>query len=101
MPLGTEIGLGPGDFVLDGHPAPLPKKGAVPQKFSAHVYCGQTAGWIEIALGMEVGLSPGDFVLDGDPASRPKKGAEPLPNFRPISIVAKWLDASRCHLVWK
>jgi len=28
MPLGMEEGLGPGDFVLDGDPAPLPKKGA-------------------------------------------------------------------------
>ena len=28
-----------------------------------------------------------------------KKGAEPLHNFRPISIVAKQTDASRCHLV--
>ena len=30
----------------------------------------------------------------------PKRGQSPLPNFRPISIVAKWLDAPRCHLVW-
>jgi len=29
------------------------------------VYCGQTVGWIKMALGMEVGLSPGDFLLDG------------------------------------
>jgi len=29
----------------------------------------------------------------------PEKGAEPS-NFRPIFIVAKQLDASRCHLVW-
>jgi len=43
-PLGTEVGLGPGDFVLDGDTAPLPKKGAEPFKFSAHFYCGQTAG---------------------------------------------------------
>jgi len=27
MPLGMELGLSPGDFVLDGDPAPLPKKG--------------------------------------------------------------------------
>jgi len=38
-----------------------------PPQFSAHVYCGQTAGWMKLVLGMEVGLSPGDFVLDGDP----------------------------------
>jgi len=30
MPLGTEVGLGPDDIVLDGNPAPLPKKGAEP-----------------------------------------------------------------------
>jgi len=28
MPLGTEVGLGPDDIVLDGDAAPLPKKGA-------------------------------------------------------------------------
>jgi len=54
-----------------------------------------------MVLGMEVGLSPGDFVLDGDLASLPKEGSEPPPNFRPISIVAKRLDAPRCHLVWR
>ena len=48
-------------------------KGDSPQ-FWANVGCGQTAGWIEMALGMEVGLSPGDFVLDGDPAPLAKKG---------------------------
>ena len=50
-------------------------------------------------LGMEVGLIPGDFVFDGDSAPLPKKGAEPLPNFRPMSIAAKRLHGSRCHLV--
>jgi len=49
-----------------------------PPKFSAHVYCGQTAGWIKLILGMDVGLSPGVFVLDGDPAPLPQKGAEPI-----------------------
>jgi len=36
MPLGMEVGLSPGDFVLDGDPARLPKKGRSPQ-FLAHV----------------------------------------------------------------
>jgi len=60
MPLGMELGLSPGDFVLDGDPAlPSPKKGAEPPpQFSAHFYCGQTAACIK----MEVGLSPGDYV---------------------------------------
>jgi len=30
MALGMEVGLGPGHIVLDGEPAPLPKKGAAP-----------------------------------------------------------------------
>ena len=49
--------------------SPAPKKGHNP-KFSASVYCGQTARWIKMPLGREVGLGPGD-------------------NFRPMSIVAK------------
>ena len=55
--------------------------GAEPQ-FSAHVYCGQTAGWIKMALGNEVVLGPVHIVLDGDTAPLPKKGAEP-PIFGP------------------
>jgi len=30
MVLATEVGLGPGDIVLDGEPAPHPHKGAQP-----------------------------------------------------------------------
>jgi len=102
MPLGMEVGLSPGDFVYDEDPAPLPKKGAEPPpQFSAHVYCGQTAGWIKMALCMEVGLGSSHIVLDGDPPPLPKKGTEPPPNFPPIFIVAKRLNASRCHLVWR
>ena len=33
MPLGMEVGLSPGNFVLDGDPAPPPKKGALPPIF--------------------------------------------------------------------
>jgi len=66
MPLGMEVDLGPGLIVLDGDSAP-PKRGIAPQ-FSAHVCCGQMAGWIKMPFGMEVGLSTGDIVLDGDPA---------------------------------
>jgi len=53
------------------------------------------AGWVKMPLGMEVGLGPGDFVLHGDPAPLPKMGRSPLPNFRPMSVVAKQLDGSR------
>jgi len=30
MKLGKHVGLGPGHIVLDGHPAPLPKRGRSP-----------------------------------------------------------------------
>ena len=33
MSLGVELGLGPGDFVLDGNPAPPPQTGTEPPKF--------------------------------------------------------------------
>jgi len=157
MPLGIEVGLSPGDFVLDGDPAPSPKRGRSqlpsPKRYSSPIfgpcmlrsngcmdqdatwyrdrprprrhyvrwepsfpspktgrshrpqfladfYCGQTAGCIKMTLGMEVGLGPGYIVLDGDSASLPQK-EDTAPNFRPIFIVAKRLDASRCYLVWR
>jgi len=33
MPLGMDVGLSSGDFVLDGDPFPPPKKGAQPPNF--------------------------------------------------------------------
>jgi len=60
------------------------------------VYCGQTVGWIKMPLGMEVGLDPRHIALDGDPA--PSKMGH-RPNFRPMTVVAKRLDGSKCHLV--
>jgi len=92
MPLSMEVGLSPGDFVLDGDLAPLPKKTAEPPpQFVAHVCCGQTAGWIKMPLGMELGLGPDNIVLDEDPAPPPKKRRSQPPNFRPMSVVAKRL----------
>ena len=67
----------PRGFVLDGDPVPLPKKGANPPKFSGHVYCGQTAGWIKMPLGMKVGLSPGDCVRYGPSPPPHKEGGAP------------------------
>jgi len=50
MPLGTEVGVGSGDIVLDGDTAP-------PSKKLAYVCCGQTAGWIKMPVATEVGLA--------------------------------------------
>ena len=72
MPLGTMVGLGPGNIVLDADPAPSPGPQGTPQ-ISAHVCCGQTAGWVKMPLGTKVGLGPGRIVLRGDPAPPPKR----------------------------
>jgi len=66
MPLGREVDLGAGDIVRWGR-SPSLQMGTAPN-FWAHISCGQTAGWMKMALGMEVSLNPGDIVLDGDPA---------------------------------
>ena len=95
MPLGVELRLGPGDFVLDGKQAPSP--GRSPQ-YSAHFYYGQTAGWIKMALGMEVGLCEGHIVLDGDLAPLPEKGSR-SPIFGPFLLWSNgWMrqDATWC-----
>jgi len=70
MPLGMELGLSPGDFVLDGTPLYPPQKGG--RAFCPIFYCVQTAACIKMSRGMKIGLSPWDFVLDGDPAPCPK-----------------------------
>ena len=95
-----QVYLDPGHSIRWG-PSCLPshKRGQSPH-FSAHVCCGQIAGWIKMPLGVEVGLIPGDFMLDGDQAPLPKRGRSPLPNFRPMSIVAKRLDGSRFHFAY-
>jgi len=46
-------------------------------------------------LCVQVGLGKGYIVLDG---GLPQKGHMP-PDFHPMSVVAKPLDGSRCHLV--
>jgi len=76
MPFGTEVGLGPGEIVLDGNQSPHNGKGHSSPHFSAHVHCGRTAEWIRIPFGTEVGLGQGDIVLDGDPAPPTERGTD-------------------------
>jgi len=94
--LGLEVGLSPGDFVLDGDPAPSSKSRWSPQ-FSAHVYCGQTAAWIKMPLGTELDLDPNVIVL-GPQLPLTKKRAEPPSPIVGPCLVAKRLDRSRWHL---
>jgi len=116
IPLGTEVGLDPGDTVLDGDPARLPngkghsspplprftdaciyrnlclappthtERGTAAPHFPAYVYCGQTVGWIRISLGTKVGLGPGDTVLDGDAAPLPQGKGHSSPTFGPCLL---------------
>ena len=79
MPLGMVVGLGPRDFVFDGDPAAPQKKETAPTQFSAHVYCRQTAVWVNLPVGTEVDLGLRDIVLDGDPARPPLKGRGTAP----------------------
>jgi len=84
---------------------PVPKKGAEPPNFRPISVVASTDAWMDQSVSQdqdatysrEVGLGPGHIVLDGDLAPPPQRGT--APNFRPISVVAKWLDGSRCHLV--
>jgi len=68
----------PGQHCVKCRPSSTPWE-HTPQ-ISAHVCCGQTAGWIKMPLGTKVGLCPGHIVLHGDSAPLPK-GAEPPPQF--------------------
>ena len=73
--IGMEVCFSPGDVVLDGdQPHLLKKRWERSPQFSAHVYCGQTAGWMKMPLNTEVCLDPDDIVLDRDPA--PPKNIE-------------------------
>jgi len=51
MLLSMEVDLGPGDFVLDGDPAPSKKGAEPPPQPWNHLYYGQTAGCIKMPLG--------------------------------------------------
>ena len=115
MPLGTEVGLGKGNFVLAGDLAP-PKRGTAPPHFRS---MSIVAKWLDGSrchlvwrytstqatscyMGTLLALNQkGGGDVRWDPAPLPQKGAEPPSNLRLMFIVAKGLDGSRLHLVWK
>jgi len=98
MPLDMEVGLSPGDFVLDRDPAPSPKRGGAPNFRPTSIVTKLLHG--TMPLGTDVSFGLRDVVLDGDPAPPPLNGHSPL-NFRPMSVVAKRLDGVRYYLVWR
>ena len=103
MPLGTEVGLSPHDFVLDGNPAPLQKGGrassfwpisivvkrldasrcdlAQQYKYNTKPICNAPISPskkpdMEARCG-GIGINLCDFAVDGDPAPIPKRGRIP------------------------
>ena len=61
-------------------------------RFSAHVYCGQTARCIRIPLGTAVGLRLGYIALDGTQVL-PKRGTALSPIFGPYPLWPNsWVD---------
>jgi len=97
MPLGMEVDLGPGHIVLDGDRVPHSERGTAAPTFRPMYSMAIRLDGSKMPLGMKVGLGPGNIVLDRDPVPT-KNGAQP-PHFSLISIVAKRLGGSRCHLV--
>ena len=92
MPLGKEVGLSPGDFVLDGDPAPSTKRG------------GPRLLWPNGCMDQDVTRyrdrpRPTRHCVIWGLSSPSPKGAQ-SPNFRSMSVVATELDGLRCHLVW-
>ena len=81
MPLGTEVGLGPYDIVLDGDPAPpSPKREQTPSPIFPPCLLSVVAKrWMDqVTLDTEVGLGPGHIVLYRGTAPLPKKGQPPI-----------------------
>ena len=95
MPLGVKVGLGPGHIVVDRDPAPLPEKGAQPPIFGPCLLWPN--GWMD---------QDATWYHGGRPRPRPQCARwgpsfppKQPPIFWPISVMAKWMDKSRCHLV--
>jgi len=71
MPLGKEVGLGPGHIVLDGDPVGTQRPRAAPPHFSAHVYCGQTVAHLSNcwALVLSERQRPGALCVQHSPTA--------------------------------
>ena len=65
-------------------------------QFSAHVYCGQTAGWMKTPLGTEVDLGPDHIVLPTRGPSSPRERGTAASPFWFMSIVATVARLSYC-----
>jgi len=85
MALGMEVGLSPGNFVLDGDTAPS-QKWAEPSNFRPTCIVAKRLHGFKMPLGTEVGLVLIDIVLDGDPDISRKMAHPPHPIFGPCLL---------------
>ena len=101
MPLGTEVGLGPEDIVLDGDPAPPPQNGRE-APFPIFGPCMMWPnGWMDEDGTWRRGWpSSRPHCARWGPSSTPKK-VDRVPQFLAHFYCVKRLDASTCHLVWR
>ena len=78
MPLDVEVSLGPGDFVLDGDPAPPPRKGAEPQILNPGLLWPN--GWMDQDGTCHRGRpQPRRLCVRWGPAPSPKNWRSPSP----------------------
>ena len=92
MPLGMDLGIGPGDFVFEGDPATLRKKGTPPPPNFGPCLLWPN-GWMDQDATWYGGKPRPRRRCVRWGHSSPLKGAQP-PSFRFMSVVAKgfWMD---------
>jgi len=91
--LGTEVGLSPGDFVLDGDPAPVPKGCGAPSLIFGPFLLWPN-GWMhQDATWYGCGPQPRGLCVRWRPSLPSPKGAEPPIFFGPCLLWPNgWID---------
>ena len=97
--VGMEVGLIPGDFTLDGDLAPPQKGGKAHSPIFSPFLLWPNGCMHRNATSYGARPRPRRLCVRWGPRSPlPQRGT--VPNFRSISVVAKWLHGSSCHSAW-
>jgi len=98
IPLGMEVGLGPGHFVLNGDPAPPTPKGAqsLPPVFGRYLLWPN--GWMDQNATWYGGRSqPRPHCARRGPSPHPKKGIAPQFSTHVCCGQTGWINATWCE----